>query len=133
MKGRRILKWIKHYLLTILTSWIHVRLPEHVLLFFCFTAKDSLLGMMLRLVSENQNHNGYSYIVNGARRMILIKNVKKEGGIQNRRMCILRQRYNSMLAVSKKSPRRSYIYLQYMCRHSRNRPQQPHNKQEIRY
>lgn len=103
MKGRSVLKWIKLYLSTILTSWIPVRLPEHVRLFFCFTAKDFLRGMMPRLVLESQNLSGYTYIMSGVGQMALIKNLKKEGGIQNRRMCILREKYNSMLAACQES------------------------------
>lgn len=102
MKERSGLNWIIHYLLITQIFWIPARLPEHVRLFFYSSEKDSLLLMMLRNVSASQNRNGYTYMVNGVKQMALIKNVKKEGGIQNRRMCILWQRYNSMLAVGKK-------------------------------
>ena len=103
MKERSEPKWIKHYLSITQIFWIPARLPEHVLLFFYFTAKDSLLLMMPRPVLENQSRNGFTYTVSGVGQMALIKNLKKEGGIQNRRMCILREKYNPMFAACQES------------------------------
>ena len=103
MKERSEPKWIKHYLSITQIFWIPARLPEHVRLFFCFTAKDFLRGMMPRLVLESQNLSGYTYIMSGVGQMALIKNLKKEGGIQNRRMCILREKYNPMFAACQES------------------------------